>query len=749
MNNFQLYRTNLYLGGQMKWDIIINNDANTLYVSDFHLSPISNNISYNYKTDEYLIKNMHQDNIKLYYTENKGNFYNPALDSEFNYTWPTICNKNEILNAYSNVYDMGCRRSKRYKIHNKQFEFLCPIWIEHLTDELSFKFTVKYVNTDKVIASKKLYLSTHNNSFHNKFVTYFDNYISDAGLKQEDDNILNISFKTNTATIHGLNASNGLFETREINSLVENMLHRERPLMEVDDMLIKSFVDNTILCKQLFNLNFIFNIEDIMSPGLMKLMKGEDVTISVDAYMGDDLLEKRDFNTEYDYLAKDVQNKIDIEYKENVLDYLHDYECIDLITKNKLVQNICHWSLCNNDDYIFNVYDGFSGLYIDEKTGDIYENSHQYGIAPNIRINKDDRRQNPTGWINTYDISNWSAFYKYVKNTNKYKTNGVHISDNNFINGLQYTKIAKIDSFTNGIYIVGLVAPNNVISSIVDNFQCTALYESSLYVMNVDNLFIILSNNRDLLTFNRFKNILYSLQSIDIQNVIHNQFVREIYNMMLNVVVPNTIVFNNSLQYTCVDGPSKDITEISYFKNDNAFNYVVRYCGKIRPNFVKKRTSMFYKDYISDNALGSKLKNSVYAKYSNTKYEPLYPSIDYFAIKRVDDYTYDSVPLVKVSEHDTPVPMIGNTYEYSWFNNNKCLLLSDTIKFTYDQTKHPNGIIDSVDNIVGEYIKTYYNIDDTDKAKYIRSLYEYNNDWEYYSPTDINNYVYTITIKLK
>ena len=746
MNNFQLYRTNLYLGGQLKWDIIINNDANTLYVSDFHLSPISDNIPYIYNTDEYIIKNKHQDNIKLYYTTNKGNFYNNALDAEFKYSWPIICNTMEIRNAYSSTYDMGCKRSKRYKMHNKQFEFLCPIWIEHLTDDISFKFTVKFSNSDNVIASRKLKLSLNGNDFHNKFVTYFDNYIKDAGLNHEDDNILNIMFKTKTATIHGLNASSGLFETREINYLVENMLYRERPLMEVDDMLIGSFVDNTIICKQLLNLNFVFNIDDIISPGLMNMMKGEDVVISIDTYIGDKILEKRDFNTEYDYIAKDIQSTNDIEYNKNVLDYLRDYECIDFITKNKLVQNICHWSLCNNNDYIFNVYDGFSGLYVDDITGNIYENSHQYGNTPNIRISKDDKQQNPTGWINTYDISTWTAFYKYVKNTNKYKKDGIHIKDNSFINGLQYTKIAKIDAYDE-IYIIGLVAPNNVISSIVDNFACTSLYENSLYVLNIDNLFIILSNNRDLLTFNRFKNILHNFQSID--NSTHNQFVYEIYDMMINVVNPNTIVFNNSLQYTNVDGPSKNTTEISYFKDDNTFNYVVRYCGKLRPNFIKQRTSMFYKDYVSDDSLNSKLKNSAYAKYSNTKYEPLYPSIDYFAIKRVDDYTYESVPLVKVSEHDDLVPIIGNVYEYQWFNNNKCLLLSNTIKFVYDQTKRPNGIIDSVDNIVEEYIKSYYNIDDADKAKYIKSLYEYSNDWEYYSMSNIDNYVYSITIKLK
>ena len=116
MENFQLYRTNLFLGGQMKWDIIISSNNSSLLVSDFHLSPISNNIPYVHKTDEQLLNNTHQDNVKLYYNSIKGNFYNEGLDSIFNHNWPILCKEGEVLNAYSNIYDMGCKRMKSYNL---------------------------------------------------------------------------------------------------------------------------------------------------------------------------------------------------------------------------------------------------------------------------------------------------------------------------------------------------------------------------------------------------------------------------------------------------------------------------------------------------------------------------------------------------------------------------------------------------------------------------------------------------------
>ena len=41
MENFQLYRTNLSLSGQLKWDLVIENANNHLYINKFNLTPLS------------------------------------------------------------------------------------------------------------------------------------------------------------------------------------------------------------------------------------------------------------------------------------------------------------------------------------------------------------------------------------------------------------------------------------------------------------------------------------------------------------------------------------------------------------------------------------------------------------------------------------------------------------------------------------------------------------------------------------
>ena len=148
---------------------------------------------------------------------------------------------------------------------------------------------------------------------------------------------------------------------------------------------------------------------------------------------------KAGFNKKFseNHIDKKIWSDKRTDFSDNVLNYLHDNESIELINKNKFGQNICHWSLNENTDYIFNVYDGFSGLYIEEDSygnNVIYENAHQYENAPNVFIKKADKNQNSVGWVNNIEVKKWNTFYKYISNTAKYKLNGTYIYDNKYIN---------------------------------------------------------------------------------------------------------------------------------------------------------------------------------------------------------------------------------------------------------------------------------------------------------------------------
>lgn len=735
MNNYQLYRTNHLLSGQLKWDLIIKSDINTLCVSDFHLTPISDNAPYIYKTDEYLLNNTHQDNIKQFYHETQGNFYTECLNTEFIHNWPIICNENEIINAYSNIYDMGCRRSNKYDKYNKQFEFLCPLWIEHLTDVLSFKIEVKNIESNTVLGSNILSLDTKNifNKYHNKFVDYFNAYIEAAKIDKGTDDIINIVFDSNTANITGLDVSNGLFKTKNIDTIISNITLMERPLMEVDNMLIQAFKDNKLICKQLFNFNICFNFEDIFSANVVKMLYGENVIISVTAFIGDEQLELRDFYTEYDFIKKQVHGD-STDYTENVLSYLKDNEYIGFINKNKFCQSICHWSLCENNDYIFNVYDGFSGLYI--KNNNIYDNEHQYGNSPNITLTKYSDSHNSAGWINVKNIYTWNEFYKYIKNPEKYKYDGVYIGDSNYINNIKYKNI-PFDK-DNGIYVLGLNIKSNILSLILDKFKYASINSNGkVYVCRINDLLILLTSDLNNLTFVNFYNELHNMSFTD-----EEQDLKKIYQMLTSVVYPSLVILDNSLLYTTATNKILNSTEIEYAKNNNSFNYVLRYDGKIKPTFTTVNNTLYYKDYISEQ----KMNNSIYTKYNTFDFEPLYPSVNYCAIKKLKDWTYNELPYIQTTEHNTNISIYDNEYEYSWYNVSKGLVLNHKINFVYEKL---NNDIKSLDEIVYDYISKYYKTTNTKLINYIKSLYSIENKWEYLSLTNIYDYKYDITLKLK
>ena len=767
MENFQLYRTNLHIGGQMKWDIVINNSSSKLFVSDFHLRPISDNIPYSYKSDELLLNNSHQDNVKSYYNSIRGNFYSEGLDSEFKHNWPIICKEGEIINAYSNIYDMGCKRMKHYSLYKRQFEFFCPVWIEKMTSSLVFKIIVKPHNSNNVLSSKTLDITNEiNDEFaktHNKFVSYFRNYVNDAKLNEGDDNVLNIQFNTGKSVVHGLNVESGLFSTKNIIGFVNDLKSIERPIMETDLMLAKAFSGNNIVTKQLFNFNICFNLSDIISDVIFKMLNGERLSIDVEVYVDGEKLERKDFYTNYTFIDRSVKNAEDNE-KYNVFDYLKDYKSLDLINKNKFCQSIFHWSLADDNNYLFNLYDGFSGLFVESVGTDNYiyhENSHQYKDFPNLFSGEANTINNSTGWINTESITHWNGFYKYVSNTEKNKKRATYINGNTFINGIKYKNLSKIThNGQEGVYVIGLCVTNKIFRDIensVDRLKLvrTSIVENKIILLRKDDLLMLIVKNINDLTYKNMslsflnrKDIIEGDASIDdaVNKTDEKKFLKVLFELFTNLVSPEIITFNNTLKYTTVTGPTKDVDEIEYIKSDD-FNYVCRYDGKLKPTFISENMNeLYFKDYVSDNRVNgvSKLTRSSYMKYLNTGFEPTYPSIGFFPIKKIENWNYDSLPIISSSEGDNPVI---NDIEYSWFEDNVCLLLEDKLKFRKINTKQDG--YKTLKEILVDCIKEYYKITDKRLADFIISKYDISSDWEYESIHNVDDYIYDITLTLK
>jgi hypothetical protein len=228
-------------------------------------------------------------------------------------------------------------------------------------------------------------------------------------------------------------------------------------------------------------------------------------------------------------------------------------------------------------------------------------------------------------------------------------------------------------------------------------------------------------------------------------------FISDLFEMLKSVVYPQIVKFDKSLLYHNVDNiynGTLDISEKVYIKNDtDVNNYVVRYDGKIKPTFIsihndKYNNVLYYKDCISDSINTT----TIYSTY-NKLGEPLYPSIGYCAIKSINNWNYNVLPLVNVTATSERINIFDNVYEYKWFNTNKCLVLKPTITAIKDVNNVNNNM--NLDSVLNEIIADYYDIIDNEYVNYIKSLYTCNIDWDYVSDSNIGNYRYYISLELK
>ena len=805
MENFQLYRTNLLLGGQLKWDIVIENTNNNLFVKDFHLSPISNNIQYCNTVENVLLNNKHQENVRQFYKQIEGQFYEEGLDSDFSDNWPALINTNNpnLINRYSNIYDMGCKRMKNYSLYNKQFEFFCPLWLEKVQNSIKFTFYVNELGSKNNISTRSLILDFNKQNsqiYHNNFCKYLNDYFIDSKIKYGNDNLLSINFN-NDSFANGLNVKTGEFSICNISEITSNIISRERPVIETDNLLSSAFYNNTLICNQLYNFNICFNLDDIMSSTTANMFIGEQLNISVDVYVDNVKLDKKTFYYEYDFIPrhkyydernflsnKELQelnnwvlsdktreqtfgvfNKYNDESKLNVLDHLQDNNCLSLITKNKFCPKICHWSLSELNDYIFNIYKGYEGYGVivqedlnNKKTLVISENNLQYANTPDVTQKTYNINSNNIGWINHINIKYYSELLKYIQNPDKYKRLGTYITgQKKFFNGLKYK-----NNITDNFYIANITVPEKIFYTLCDNYL-TETYQnndiicfclsSNTNIEDKSDFVLIISYNLDNLTFAGFKELLLNIctktyaygntnYNISIEDTLGNnldklsKYLTSMLNLMISMQEPKLLTLN-TINWEYTSGPSNEIKEIEYFKNNSDIECMFRYDGNLKPTFVDNIGTIYYKDFIDKQ----KIKSSVFNLYINSGFEPIYPSIGYSACKKIIDANFEKLPIYQ-NEYD--LGFLLNTIEYSWFNSGLILNLKPELSFIY-KTIDNNTDNKNINNVIRDKIKAYYNTTNDSVLDYIISKYNIKYSWEYESNKDINNYIYTITLNMK
>ena len=758
MDNFQLYKTSPLLGGQMKWDIILESDMDDLFVSDFHISPISNRLPYNKYVDENLLVSPHQDNVKNFYKKIESNFYNNCIDHNLEHNYPTIkMEAGDYIKPYDDTFFMGCQRSQ-YSLYKKQFEFLVPLWLE---DCKGLRFKISLLKNGSYIGGSKIVditssLEKHN--YHNMFVEYFKNYLKYTNIYNGDGRAINIDLSNKTSQVHGLDVVNGVLSTKDTSYVIYNLLRNELPILEFNNLITELLSSNCIIFKQLFNINLCFNPEDILTEFTTNLVDGRNYTIKVitEVFDGGEWaeLEIRDIYTNYDFvpksnntykldLAKSVENKTPT-YKTvkindddlNVLNYLKDYNAVDLINKNRVVQAIPYWQVNNNENYIFNLYDGFT---------DITENGDKtliYGYGPDItKLYVDEKTSH----------SNLNDLYYINLITDKLSDYGLNSICNH---GYQYLSSKITQGFVNGVYYpkkfytnihtdenaVNRISHINVLfiytSSIpnlskTDELVSVKRYNDVKFIYKSDfNTIIVLSSTLKNFNFSVFKNI---LNNVNFSNENAKNSISLLKSYIDTVQYNELISFKKGLVYSLTEGPSIKCMEIDYYSKDQNI-YLLRYSGNIKPNFFKPNSSKY--NYLFEKITGTYdelVTNTEIYKYIDTDYEPIYPSINFYSFKK-NKLNYDC--------SNNPNNQL---IEYKWFNNGSHMVLDTHIKGSIDIIENTK---ESYLNAVFDFLKQYYGNEEL--ANNVVDLY--NITGEFVGNIKDNNkedYKYNIELTLK
>lgn len=777
MNNYQLYRTNVLLGGQMKYDLILNSTGdNTNIIDEIHITPISDCAPYDKYIKDNLLNYSHQENIKGFYKKMSGSFYddfvNPLLDNPFPLP------DDYVGENYDSTYEMGCRR-KNYQLYKKQFEFFCPVWLEQISDLSKLKFQIK-INTTNDLKKYQAPLEIikiikfSKDGEVSKLEKYFNDYIKFIKLDKGKDWVFDIN-KT-CSIISGLNVETGIYSDIELNRFYEDLIYRERPLLEFNNMIISELNKNKLIVPQLFNFNICFNLEDLLSDFVINNLYDYPIHINVDVLLNDEVLERADIFSNHEFIPKrslssdtysqkiersGTLEKFKIDNSENltsfnVLDYLRDNRCIDIIDKNKIIQNTCHWCNSLEPTYHFNVYDGFNIIfrkYTDKATNKFeYINIPYYDEATtnmkdDINEDSEDSYQYPY-WCNNYILE------EYLKGENgKQELNNIKSLISEILNST-YNHDYLYSTFSSNCIVKNInyktresIKPIKVVLLQIktdpsweldewNNWKDSEYKGINWKYSQIENCYILYNEvDRKIIFITKYdlvKNLTYKSMLSKLSNS-EIRIIQDLYEILSN---PNLfgldmIKFSNGLAYSRANSPSINSQEIEYHKAKSNKS-IVRLMGKIKPYFI--RVDDMYKNY-QYSKIRYNDTNHDYKLYSQSIYEPKYPSLNYTSLRcNYINYDKDS----------------NDKLESNHYSANKVIYLLPYIEFEKeidsDDIVNENTIIEECILHHYSYLKSV-SANQKDKISYIINKYEIVR-----FSVDVNEngkYIYNIQIRLK
>ena len=806
MPNYQLYRTNIKLGGQMKWDIILRTNNNVLVVDDFHLTPVSDNTPYNRFTKENLLNNNHLYNIKSYYSKLEGSFYKDYADPKITSLEPLIVDENygnkrsEIIDDHDSTLEYGLRRMS-YAIYNNQFSFFCPIWLSSYDpnkDKLEFILTIYSKDGEKRHTIVKKHINFENQSgvtTHDKFVNYFNEF--ESSIQSTNSNILKIDLKNKKSYIRGIDVKNGVYiGFKDISNLVDNILHRERLLMDTDALIMDNFESNKLVACQLLNFNFVFDIEEIIPINIVNTLYGANITADMVVEYNGEQLELKDFYSNYDYIACKPANLIihnniigeeENKTPQNIFNLVRDNENVDLLDKNKIVQNIIHWSLGNNNEYIFNIYTGFGG-YIGN--GETERRSTSYQDSIDIWTTIPNKTSTGWNWLYVENIDNLRQFQNICINPDKY-IYSYTVLGGNYLKGLFFKEPINNIEYR----CIALHADKNLIEICKDRSGVLEDHDEDIKYIPIENnndgendiIPIIIKNSsggkikyiiildcasNDILSKNLlFKNFKKILSNRLEEHHDGDEDLSNIYKWMSSVEEPSVYTLS-PLGYHRADGPSLKSTEMNHYIMKDTLYSLIRYDGYLQPCFVDITLNNYYtKKLVNDkNTRIKKYKLSDFTKYEDSGFKKVYPSREYYPWNHYN--IQKSNDLVCRNSDDQNYDFKDDkNFEYSFFGNNQVIALKPNFIYNLynivvddkgyhvtdkstdnpdDVNKTPSNVKELIiNNVLAKIYNIYVDDDYKDYLEYIYNKYDISVDWTYNTENNIKIYNYKITFVLK
>lgn len=684
---YSLTKTNPRLTGNITINSTLKNDNGSLKIDKIFINSLDN---FNYEKMIINPSSSYIYDISKYYKKNSGNFYDIQIPNKIKNNYARITSREEI--NWNDVNMCGVKRISNIS-NNKTFRLFTPVWCDNIDDfPDQLKLIIKSTSDNSNILFEKNIIFDKNDPYF-KYI-----YNSFEGV---DRNILNIDFNNKQTIISGISLDGGRIQ-KSYKDLCNILLNKETLIIENNNSIVESYEKNNMVISQLINLTWDFDIIDLDWWNIDKYFF-QDIYIDFEFIKNDKIIKKKslDFNHDEFYTIEDIDKK------NNIINYLKDNKYINYKYLNKINQNINKWSIRDVNEYIFNLYDGFSLIdkYKYTKTGYYFKTPNIYSQIPDKDI---------------YNIH--YAKFENVMNSadNQYSISSIihsEVPQNNicFFNGIKYDWNNK-HKFTNTISKFGIFifnVPKYIFSDIPNNYDEGIKYK--LY--NKDGNYFLqffISDNKiigmDELYKSKYANSLTFINMIHKLIAISNDTLYENLKYIFDGFIKyKTIKLPVTLRYKPLDNikliTSKQIDEVDYINEDESI-ILYRYDGYLYPTFCDTDTTYFKLLY----------DNNFYETYKNNQnVKPIYESVDYFTINNNKKY------------HNTPC-------EYRLDNISKIIFLKKQYSFFSEN-------FDDIKMQFKKYIKKYTN--NVTKIEYIINNYDYNIIYDY----DLKKFKITYNLK--